>query len=147
MSDAIDYKALMHDAFRNVMVEALRTVAEHGLPGNHHFYITFDTSTPGVEIADWMKEQFPDEMTIVMQEWFDNLFVMDDKFGVTLNFSNVPEPMIIPFNAVRSFTDPSVEFGLRFEATEMDVEPPDETPPTQPSGPSDVVSLDAFRKS
>ena len=149
MPDSIDYKRLMHSAFRNVMVEALRQVAKDGLPGNHHFYITFDTSHPGVDLADWLRDKFPGDMTIVMQEWFDNLSVMDDRFGVTLNFSNSPEPMVIPFDAVRSFADPSVEFGLQFDAGETDDTPPPDEPDPAPDEPatSEVVSLDAFRKS
>ena len=88
-------------------------------------------------------------MTIVMQEWFDNLSVTDDRFAVTLNFSNTPEPLVIPFAAVQSFADPSVEFGLRFEpmAPEDTPPPPDPEPdPSDPAPTSDVVSLDAFRK-
>ena len=153
MTETIDYKKLMHGAFQQVMANALRQVAEHGLPGAHHFYITFDTGHAGVDMSDWLREKYPGEMTIVMQEWFDNLSVTDDRFAVTLNFSNSPEPMVIPFAAVTSFADPSVEFGLRFEAVEPDQTPPppdepdpDQQPP-QPDRTSEVVSLDAFRKS
>lgn len=150
MTDSIDYKQMMARAFRSVMVDALRHVAEHGLPGDHHFYITFDTTHPGVDIADWLKEKFPETMTIVMQEWFDNLSVTDDRFAVTLNFSDNPEPLVIPFASVESFADPSAEFGLRFEPMEPEDTPPEPEPKpdsTDPAPTSEVVSLDAFRKS
>jgi len=151
MTDLIDYKKLMHSAFRSVMVNALRQVAEGGLPGNHHFYISFNTGHPGVDMAQWLKDKFPGEMTIVMQEWFDNLSVTDDRFAVTLNFSDNPEPMVIPFDAVRSFADPSVEFGLRFDADEKATPSPDDPDPADDPADKDddaheVVSLDAFRK-
>jgi len=82
--------------------------------------ITFDMTHPGVDVADWMREQYPEEMTIVMQHWFDNLAVMDDRFTVTLNFNNTAEPMVIPLAALKSFVDPSVEFALGFELAAPD---------------------------
>ena len=88
MTDTIHYGRLMHQAMRGLLAEVLRDVAKRGLPGNHHFFITFDTHAEGVDIPDWLRERFPDEMTIVMQEWFDNLDVRDDGFSVTLNFGN-----------------------------------------------------------
>lgn len=152
MTQSINYKKLMQNAFHQVMANALRQVAEHGLPGAHHFYITFDTGHAGVDMSDWLRQKYPGEMTIVLQEWFDNLSVTDDRFAVTLNFSNSPEPMVIPFSAVTSFADPSVEFGLRFETADPDDTPlPPDDPEPEPDPPaprksSDVVSLDAFRK-
>jgi uncharacterized protein len=90
----------------------------HGLPGEHHFFITFDTMHPDVEIADWLSDRYPDEMTVVMQHWFDNLDVGDEGFSVTLNFGDQPEPLYIPYDAIKTFVDPSVEFGLRFESAD-----------------------------
>ncbi len=149
MSDTIDYGHMMHLAMQGLVKDILAKVAVEGLPGKHHFFITFDTTHPGVVMADWLKEQYPEEITIVMQEWFDDLAVMDDRFTVTLNFNDTPEPMVIPFNAITTFVDPSVEFGLRFDSYEdeggadLPDEEPDETPP---QGDGEVVSLDAFRK-
>ena len=115
MARSIDYGTLMHRAMRGLIQTVLSDVAQHGLPGAHHFFITFDTTHPGVEIADWLRDRYPTEMTVVLQHWFENLEVEEDLFRVTLNFGNQPEPMVIPIDAVRTFVDPSVEFGLRFE--------------------------------
>ena len=162
MSDTIDYAHMMQAALRGLLRSVLERVATGGLPGEHHFFITFDTSHPGVDIADWLRERYPNEMTIVMQEWFDNLTVEEERFAITLNFGNSPEPMVIPFAAVQTFVDPSVEFGLRFESVDPDAEEdsdpiaalkeaaeqPDPVEEREaPSGSADVVSLDAFRKS
>ncbi|MEM1302462.1 MAG: ClpXP protease specificity-enhancing factor SspB [Pseudomonadota bacterium] len=165
MSDSIEYGALMHRAMRGLIHNVLIDVAERGLPGNHHFFITFDTLHPDVEIADWLSDRYPGEMTVVMQHWFDNLTVEEDGFAVTLNFGDSPEPLYIPFDAIKTFVDPSVEFGLRFESTDDDevsemsphlttVDTPTETP--EPAAEAketdsadkkgDVVSLDSFRK-
>ena len=84
----------------------LTDVAEHGLPGAHHFFITFDTIHPDVEIADWLRDRYPDEMTVVIQHWFDNLEVTDEGFSITLNFGNQPEPLVIPFDAVKHLRRP-----------------------------------------
>jgi hypothetical protein len=154
MSTGFDYSQRMLEALRSVLVGLLRDVAEHGLPGNHHFLITFDTTHPGVDIADWMRAQYETEMTIVVQHWFDNLSVMDDRFAITLNFNNTPEPMVIPFDAVKTFVDPSVEFGLRFDAAPATEDVPvaqmmvDEEPEaaSDEKESSEVISLDAFRK-
>lgn len=151
MARSIDYGNLMHRAMRGLIQSVLTEVAEHGLPGAHHFFITFDTTHPDVQIADWLKERYPTEMTVVIQHWFENLSVDDEGFSVTLNFGNNPEPMVIPFDALRTFVDPSVEFGLRFETQEqgededdedIDVEVEDE-PARQDA---EIVSLDQFRK-
>ncbi len=158
MSDTINYGQMMHRAMRGLLVELLTEVAVTGLPGEHHFFITFDTTHPDVEIADWLRERFPEEMTIVMQHWFDDLIVTDEKFSVTLNFGNQPETLVVPFEAIHTFVDPSVEFGLRFEGTEEDdfedspespmieLDDEDHVDTDQRKGDAEVVSLDSFRK-
>ncbi len=153
MNRTIDYGGLMHRAMRGLIREVLTEVARNGLPGGHHFFITFDTTHPDVAIADWLRARYPSEMTIVLQHWFDNLEVTEDGFSVTLNFGNQPEPLVVPFDALRTFVDPSVEFGLRFETAsadhddedEDDEEEGDDTPPEAPAR-GEVVSLDKFRK-
>lgn len=149
MAKSIDYGNLMHRAMRGLIQTVLKDVAAHGLPGAHHFFITFDTSVDGVEMADWLRSRYPGEMTIVIQHWFENLTVNDDGFTITLNFGNQPEPMVIPFDAVRTFVDPSVEFGLRFETHEEEEDEDEEEPeddPTPPQGDAQIVRLDKFRK-
>lgn len=147
MARSIDYGNLMHRAMRGLIQTVLRDVAANGLPGAHHFFITFDTTVEGVELASWLRARYPGEMTIVIQHWFDNLTVTDEGFTITLNFGDNPEPMVIPFDAVRTFVDPSVEFGLRFETHEDDDEdeddPEDDPPPQQDA---QIVRLDKFRK-
>lgn len=145
MSRRIDYGNLMHRAMRGLIQQVLADVAEHGLPGSHHFFITFDTMHPDVEIADWLSDRYPDEMTVVMQHWFDGLEVTDEGFSVTLNFGDQPEPLYIPYDAIRTFVDPSVEFGLRFETQETEEED-DEPDPEPSSKEAEVVRLDSFRK-
>lgn len=148
MARSIDYGNLMHRAMRGLIQTVLQDVAENGLPGAHHFFITFDTSHPGVQMADWLKSRYPSEMTVVIQHWYENLDVTADGFSVTLNFGNQPEPLVIPFDAVRTFVDPSVEFGLRFETQqdEDDDEDPEPEPEPEPPRAAEVVSLDKFRK-
>jgi hypothetical protein len=148
MARTIDYGNLMHRAMRGLIQTVLKDVAENGLPGAHHFFITFDTNAEGVEIADWLRSRYPHEMTVVIQHWFENLVVTDEGFSITLNFGNQPEPLVIPFDALRTFVDPSVEFGLRFETHEAededDEEPDDEPDPPQQD--AQIVRLDRFRK-
>ncbi len=152
MARGIDYGNLMHQAMRGLIQTVLADVARDGLPGAHHFFITFDTTHPGVAIADWLHARYPSEMTVVLQHWYENLEVTDEGFSVTLNFGNQPEPLIIPFDAVRTFVDPSVEFGLRFESHEEDDEDeedgddPDTDGDDSPRPEAEVVSLDKFRK-
>jgi hypothetical protein len=153
MPRKIEYGRLMHRAMRGLIQQVLADVARDGLPGEHHFFITFDTGHPGVEIADWLRDRYPEEMTIVIQHWFENLEVREDEFAVTLNFGDAPEPLEIPFDAIRTFVDPSVEFGLRFESHEADDEEGEDAPMVEDaepengeSGDAEVVSLDSFRK-
>ncbi|MWB77180.1 hypothetical protein GLS40_04000 [Pseudooceanicola sp. 216_PA32_1] len=165
MSGTIDYGSLMHRAMRGLIQEVLSDVAETGLPGQHHFFITFDTTHPGAELADWLKDRYPSEMTVVMQHWYDDLVVEDEGFGVTLNFGDAPERMFIPYDSIKTFVDPSVEFGLRFETQTSEADEDDPTPPDPPrplrdrskdaverkpakdnGGAADVVRLDSFRK-
>lgn len=120
MSATIDYGNLMHDAMRGLIKTVLDDVAKGGLPGQHHFFINFNTRHPDTELADWMYDRFPEDMTIVLQHWFADLEVTDDGFSVTLNFGDSPEPMYVPFDAINTFVDPSVEFGLRFETQDSD---------------------------
>ncbi|OAN98029.1 SspB family protein [Sulfitobacter geojensis] len=160
MSREIDYGNLMHDAMRGLIRKVLLDVADRGLPGEHHFFITFDTSHPDAELADWLSDRYPGEMTVVMQHWYDGLDVTEEGFSITLNFGDAPEPLYIPYDAIRTFVDPSVEFGLRFEQQEteeadkseaQDLEPepqPDvpDTPKEAKSKDAEIVSLDSFRK-
>ena len=152
---SLNYGNLMQKAMRRMMADVLAQVAENGLPGEHHFYISFETRHPGVDIPEWLRETYPDEMTIVLQEWYDELAVTSDRFSVTLNFSDTPQTLVIPLEAVRTFVDPSVKFGLKFEehngddAEPLEIEDPDqqeETDGDAPEGSADVVSLDKFRK-
>ena len=155
MSPTIDYGNLMHRAMRGLIQEVLESIAAGGLPGEHHFFITFDTMHPDVELADWLSDRYPEEMTVVIQHWFDNLVVTDDGFSITLNFGDNPESLYIPYDAIRTFVDPSVEFGLRFETQDDDEE--DEDDAADEGDPQDdvmehgkkdaeVVRLDSFRK-
>ena len=159
MTDTLDYGSLMHRAMRGLIFNVLEQVRDHGLPGNHHFFITFDTTHPDVQLADWLKDRYPEEMTVVIQHWFDNLVVREDGFSITLNFGDQPEPIQIPFDAIQTFVDPSVEFGLRFENQDTDededeaeadeTEPSADTAKTSDEAPQQeakVVSLDQFRR-
>lgn len=149
MPRSIDYGNLMHQAMRSLIQKVLQDVADNGLPGAHHFFITFDTMHPDVELADWLSDRYPTEMTVVIQHWFDNLDVGDEGFAVTLNFGDKPEPLYIPYDAIKTFVDPSVEFGLRFEMQEHDEEEPDaplQDVEPEPKKDAEIVSLDKFRK-
>tara|TARA_B100000242_G_scaffold28043_1_gene16970 strand:+ start:102 stop:566 length:465 start_codon:yes stop_codon:yes gene_type:complete len=154
MADEIDYGNLMHNAMRSLIQDVLTEVKNNGLPGEHHFFITFDTNHADVEMASWLKDRYPTEITVVMQHWYDDLEVKDDGFSVTLNFGDTPEHLVIPYEAILTFVDPSVEFGLRFETNEEDEDTDEQKPTISKESIKDdtkketgqVVSLDNFRK-
>ena len=155
-NQSIDYGNLMHKAMRGLIYEVLTDISNNGLPGNHHFFITFDTMHPDVEIADWLSDRYPGEMTIVIQHQYDSLNVTEVGFSITLSFGDNPEPLYVPYDSIKTFVDPSVEFGLRFENQDADdteapeapmkvmAEPEDSDEPPQKD--AEVVSLDQFRK-
>ena len=154
MAEEIDYGNLMHNAMRSLIQDVLVEVKNNGLPGEHHFFITFDTNHVEVEMASWLKERYPTEITVVMQHWYDDLDVRDDGFSVTLNFGDTPEHLVIPYEAILSFVDPSVEFGLKFESSE-DADNNEEPAAFSSDGydnqktdkeTGQIVSLDSFRK-
>jgi hypothetical protein len=149
--DLFDYPKMVETALRGVMREALARTAREGLPGDHHFYVTFRTHAAGVAIPNYLLSKFPDEMTIVLQHQFRALEVGEDAFSVNLSFQSRSERLKIPFAAVTTFADPSVNFGLQFqvpgaqpaEATAL----PAQIPPAEPERPAaEVVTLDKFRK-
>ena len=111
----INYEQLIKDSLKTAIKGLLKSVSEQGLPGDHHFFISFNTNFEGVEISDWMVGKYPNEMTIVIQNWFENLNVDDQFFNIVLSFNNKPEKIKIPFDSIISFSDPSVNFSLQFE--------------------------------
>jgi uncharacterized protein len=128
--DHIRYDILAQDALRGVMRKVLAEVARTGLPGNHHFFITFLTNAPGVRISSRLRERYPEQMTIVLQFQYWDLKVSEAGFEVGLSFSDVPEKLEVPFAAVRGFYDPSVNFELEFDVkSEPALQAPAETPP------------------
>jgi len=172
-TDHIRYDVLARDALRGVLRRVLADVAEHGLPGEHHFFITFLSTADGVKLSPRLLAQYPEEMTVILQHQFWDLLVTEDRFEVGLSFGGVPERLVVPFSAIKSFFDPSVQFGLQFESSEAAADAPAaETrasdrpgapasmptaqlpaPPTEakaePAKPGDgaeVVRLDRFRK-
>lgn len=150
--DVIGYEALTQDALRSVVRSALQIAAgPRGLPGNHHFYLTFRTRAPGVVLPEHLGQRYPDEMTIVLEHQFWELEVYPDRFRVLLKFGGQPHPVVVPFAALTRFFDPSVRFGLQFEPTSPPTEantrgepPPPEAPSAAAAG--SVISIDAFRK-
>jgi hypothetical protein len=120
--DHIRYDLLAQQALRGVVRSVLTDAAKNGLPGEHHFYIAFNTQAPGVRISARLREQYPQEMTIILQHQFWDLTVGNDEFEVGLSFGGVPERLGVPFEAIKGFFDPSVQFGLQFE-TETAAEP------------------------
>ncbi|MCG8490357.1 MAG: ClpXP protease specificity-enhancing factor SspB [Sneathiellales bacterium] len=160
MNGEINYNELVEKALMEVVRESLRRAAKDGLVGQQHFYITFQTTFPGVDIPDHLKERYRDEMTIVMQHQFWNLTVDDQKFSLELSFNHQRETLVIPFDAISAFADPSVQFGLQFDlnaSDELDAENAEileeETNETSKDEPAaeeqkagEVITLDAFRK-
>jgi hypothetical protein len=164
--NALDYERLVDGALKGVVRDALAVTARRGLPGAHHFYLTFKTSHPGVELSETLQARYPDEMTIVLQHQFWGLDVNDDGFEVTLSFSGVSERIKVPFAALTSFVDPSVKFGLQFRigsvptpsaavaptAAKPEAKPAEAlpAPAASDSAPAPeaekIVSLDSFRK-
>jgi uncharacterized protein len=171
-TDHIRYDVLARDALRGVLRRVLTDAAAHGLPGEHHFFITFLSKAEGVKLSPRLLAQYPEEMTIILQHQFWDLVVSEDRFEVGLSFGGVPERLVVPFNAIKSFFDPSVQFGLTFEPSETTTETPapakglpaapasspvavpapaaveekPEDPPKQPGEGAEVVRLDRFRK-
>lgn len=148
----------MHRAMRELIANVLARIGREGLPGEHHFYVTFDTTRSGVDVPPRLLERHPDEMTIVLQHWFQDLAVSSKSFSVVLSFDNTPEKLTIPFDSITSFVDPSAEFGLRFQyGPHQDGDQNQESPMIEiddagaetgqaPGDGGKVVRLDSFRK-
>jgi len=164
-TDHIRYDVLARDALRGVLRRVLADAAEHGLPGEHHFFITFLSTAEGVKLSPRLLAQYPEEMTVILQHQFWDLKVTEDRFEVGLSFGGIPERLVVPFNSIKSFFDPSVQFGLQFEAAEPErpattlpaVAPAPAAPalaapaetkdaPAKPGDGAEVVRLDRFRK-
>jgi hypothetical protein len=167
-TDHIRYDVLARDALRGVLRRVLIDAAEHGLPGEHHFFITFVSTADGVKLSPRLMAQYPEEMTVILQHQFWDLVVTEDRFEVGLSFNGVPERLVVPFSAIKSFFDPSVQFGLQFEtdaaaeaaetaspavtAASALAAPPALPPETSEEEPvktgegAEVVRLDRFRK-
>ena len=160
VEDTLRYDRMVERALRGVVREALEVVGAEGLPGDHHFYLTFTTEHAGVDIPDYLRKQYPDEMTIVLQYQFYDLTMDDEGFAVTLSFNNRRERLSVPFAAVTTFADPSVNFALQFQMQESaldaeggdpEAEPEGEAPEPDPETDGDgekgkIVTLDSFRK-
>ena len=147
----IPYDEIVQEALRAVVGRVLGQVVEGGLPGEHHFYITFKTQAPGVDIPQRLIERFPDEMTIVLQNRFWDLIVDEERFSVGLSFNQVPSKLLIPYSAITGFHDPAVNFELRFQVQDETPEPHDDAendgPVVEPAEDgSNVVSVDFKRK-
>jgi hypothetical protein len=166
-TDHIRYDVLARDALRGVLRRVLTDAAEHGLPGEHHFFITFLSTAEGVKLSPRLLAQYPEEMTVILQHQFWDLVVTDDRFEVGLSFGGIPERLVVPFNSIKSFFDPSVQFGLQFEPSDTAAEAPatnlpaapvasalpvpaaaaeTQDPPAKPNEGAEVVRLDRFRK-
>jgi hypothetical protein len=174
-TDHIRYDVLARDALRGVLRRVLTDAAEHGLPGEHHFFITFVSTAEGVKLSPRLLAQYPEEMTVILQHQFWDLTVTEDRFEVGLSFGGIPERLVVPFNSIKSFFDPSVQFGLQFDPSDTATEAPaanlpaaaapapapsaltvpptgpasaaeNQDAPAKPSEGAEVVRLDRFRK-
>jgi len=157
-AEGLRYDRMIDAAFRGVVRRALEEVEADGLPGEHHFYLTFRTDHPGTDIAPSLRAQYPREMTVVLQYQFYGLEVDEERFAVTLSFGGVRERLSVPFAAITAFADPSVNFALQFQPIEAAEEEPDPAAPAEPVPAAvaadddgepkrgQVVALDAFRK-
>ena len=132
-TDHIRYDVLARDALRGVLRRVLTDAAEHGLPGDHHFFITFLSTAEGVKLSPRLLAQYPEEMTVILQHQFWDLVVTEDRFEVGLSFGGIPERVVVPFNAIKSFFDPSVQFGLQFEPSDAVAETPATNLPAVPA--------------
>jgi len=158
--ERLRYDKMVEDALRGVVREALREAAAEGMPGDHHFFVTFDTTHDGTVMPEWLRKQYPEQMTIVLQHQFWGLEVAEESFSVTLSFNNRQERLTVPIEAIAGFADPAVKFVLQFEATELEegeaAKPVEKVAASATRKPSaaaaatnngaDVVTLDAFRK-
>lgn len=123
MTFRIDYEARIQEAFRQAIRKILLDVSNKGLPGKHHFYISFQSNFPGVKMSEWLIKKYPDDMTIVIQNWFSELIVSEQEFTIILNFNNSPEKMTIPLKSITNFSDPSVNFSLQLELFDYEEAP------------------------
>jgi hypothetical protein len=141
-TDHIRYDLLVQDALRSVVRNVLADAGKNGLPGEHHFYVSFKTGAPGVRISNRLREQYPDEMTIVLQHQFWDLGITEHTFEVGLSFGGVPERLLVPFDAIVGFFDPSVQFGLKFEVQQPEtIAENDDTKGGKPPAPSQVAPM------
>jgi hypothetical protein len=136
--DLMRYDQMAQNALRGVVRDALRRVLATGLPGEHHFYIAFNTRYPGVSISEKLLARYPREMTIVLQHQYSDLVVTEEFFQVVLFFDQTPEKLIVPFQAIKGFLDPAVQFGLQFEVVQLD----SKSQPKEEQG-GEVVSIEA----
>ncbi len=152
MGDKLNYNDLMQDSLRTLVKNVMKIIEQNGLPGEHHFYITFNTKHPLVQLSEWILEKHPAEMTIVIQNWFEDLYVDKNHFSIKLNFGDQVEELTIPFQSIISFVDPSVEFGLKFDLHNKDKEFPSNGEAgmvnieNEDRKDAEIVSLDSFRK-
>ncbi len=143
-TDHIRYDLLAQDALRGVVRTVLADAAKNGLPGEHHFKITFNTAAPGVRLSDRMRAQYPESMTIILQHQFWDLVVDDESFEVGLSFGGVPERLAVPFEAITAFFDPAVQFGFQFETLDTAAAQPVEAPSKPTVVPTEAAKPEAL---